>query len=787
MLEALQRFVQARPRTVLLICAVCVVVFGGFGTRVEKDNSMANIVPDDDPVISYYRNEFSKYFQSRGKIVVGVFDDETIYNPRSLAKVERITRAFQSNPKLQNVVSLSAAETFLLSDEGMLDVEPVMPQAPADEAGVAEVRRRVEDNRFVRNGLVSKDGKATLVVAMPTFEVGDSEASMALYTQIEDLLAGERGPEKVIFAGFPVAIGMINHFMTLDMTTMVPLVILVMTIILFLSFRSLRGVVIPMSVVGFSAICTFGFMGLTGTKITVIGTSIPIVMVAIGVADGIHILGEYYWQLRAGRSNAEAVRLTMEELASPVMLTSVTTTAGFFALAASKIVPIREYGVFVGIGVMVAMMFSLCFIPAVLLVIGKPKRLGAVGGETRIKLLDRMSRALGHVAVRRAPIVLVGFLAMLAATIYLTSKTVVSHNTMEEFKEGTSIRVADRLLNEHFGGTSVLAVALDTGRPDGVKDPAFLAKVAAFQKHLLEHPAVGFSESLADYIREMHRVMRGGGDKFDRLPGKSEQVVDEDGETQTVDGRQMVAQFLLLYEMAGGSEIGRLVDGEYRRTLVLASVRSFNSVVLTDVMRHVREFSDTGFGPDVDVNFAGNGYVQLEIVHLLVDGQIRSLMLSFAVVFLVLLVIFRSLRFSFLGIIPLFLTVLLNFSTMVVAGIPLNIGTALIASICIGIGVDYGIHFIHRFRLERSRDAGLIDALDHTMDTVGRAIILNALAVGLGFAVLVFSNFVPIINLGILMPMMMLASAFGAMIIIPTIISLTAKKDAKAQTGQSAA
>lgn len=295
-----------------------------------------------------------------------------------------------------------------------------------------------------------------------------------------------------------------------------------------------------------------------------------------------------------------------------------------------------------------------------------------------------------------------------------------------------------------------------------MKDPELLDRIRRFQDRAESLEEVGNTLSIADFLRRMNRVLHGDDPAFLRVPG----VGDPEG------GRNRVAQYLLLYEIAGGEELWKTVDDEYRRANIEVNVRSNSSEVYQRVIDRLRQAGEEIVGDRGDLAMTGSGVINLKVVRYLVLGQIYSLALSFVVVFLMLLVLFRSLVHALIGVVPLLITVTGNFAIMVLTGIPLNMGTALIASVCVGIGVDYSIHFINRYRIERDRNPDLASTVRVTMHTSGRAILLNAIAVGGGFAVLMFSSFLPIVYLGFLMPLIMAGNALAAILVIPAFLNV---------------
>jgi hypothetical protein len=509
-------------------------------------------------------------------------------------------------------------------------------------------------------------------------------------------------------------------------------------------------------------------IGLIGIKTTIICASIPIVLVSMGIADGIHVLHEYYHHLRKGHDNLFAIKQTMKEMNSPVIMTSFTTSVGFIALSTSKILPLREYGWAVAFGVLCAMIFSLTFIPAILVILGKPKNV--LSEQIAHKgLLERFSIGLGRFSLLHAKKIVIGFVLVLILTGTISTFLTVRNDPIKYFRANSDLRVSDRFLNKHFAGTGEINVQIDGLEPDAFKNPAMLAAIDKFQKRLEELPQVGRTTSVNDFLRRMNVVLNNDDPAFDRVPGTQTDM----GDSWTKKaGRAKVAQYFLLYETTGGEELSSTVDFIYQRAHVHIQARSSDSTQYKVIMARIYEAYEELF-PDgnAKLSVTGAGAINLKVVDYLVLGQVVSLIVSFLGVFLMLVFLFRSFTDAMIGAIPLVITVAVNFAVMVLSDIPLNMGTALIASVIIGVGVDYSIHFIHRYRLEQKRTGNIESTVEVTMDTSGRAILFNALAVGGGFAVLIASSFMPLVYLGILVPLVMIVNALAALLVIPAFLN----------------
>lgn len=761
---------------VVILGLLVTLVFGLFAKDVERDHSAEGMLPADEPIRDYYL-EFKKHFNIRDRIAIALHHEGGVITPAVLDQVKRVSDRLEAGGFMDEVLSLATVEN-ITAEAGQIFTGPLMKEVPRTPEEAEAVRRALAENDLISRALVSRDGKATLIVAQPVFDLWETSRCVEAYTALQEIFAQDPGPATFHLAGYPMIIALADRSMDRDNRVMLPVLLAVVVLLLWFSFRSLRGVWIPLAVVAAATVWTFGTMSLLGLKITVISSSIPIVLVAIGIADGIHIIHEYYHRLRLGKGNADAVLETMREMNQPVVMTSLTTAAGFLALATSSIVPIREYGAAVAFGVLSAMVFSLLFIPACLTLLGKPKRIGPAE-EEEARFLHRASRAIGTFSLGHAGKVIVGFLVILAVTGGLSSRIRALQNPIDLFLRGSEIQVSDDFINRHFPGTGSLHVQVDSGETDGIKNPDLLNKIRSLQDRLEAMDVVGNTLSVTDYLARMNRVMHDDDPAFDRIPGTGKEAR---GPAAGPDqGRAMVSQYLLLYDMAGGAEMENALDDDARRANIAVNVKSNASDVYERVMQVLECAAVEIFGSREPIRTTGSGIIVLKVVQYLVLGQVYSLLVSFGVVFLMLLLVFRSLVYALIGVIPLLVTITSNFAFMVLTGIPLNLGTALIASVCIGIGVDYSIHFITRYRIEAARNPDLASAVGVTLATSGRAIFLNAAAVGGGFAVMLFSRFMPLIYLGFLIPLIMAVNALAALLVIPAFLNVRMRAKSASQ------
>jgi predicted RND superfamily exporter protein len=360
---------------------------------------------------------------------------------------------------------------------------------------------------------------------------------------------------------------------------------------------------------------------------------------------------------------------------------------------------------------------------------------------------------------------------------------------MGNFREDTEIRKADAVICENLGGVGTLSVVLSTEGGRTLKDAGLLAKVDLLQSRLDSIPGVGKTLSLADFVKIINQAMHENDPSYFRIPAVAETELvqawvgaeGEDVETvreEKVSGHELIAQYLMMYESAGGEELGSVVDYPYQTGQISALLTTSSSIEREKIVQETQDHIDEIFQGEEDLNIMLTGLAALDmiVIRLLTRGQILSLLVSLGICFLVIVLVYRSARVGIVCLMPIVLTILLNFAVIVLSGNTLNFGTATTASIAIGIGIDYSIHFVSKYRLLRREGKGEEESIVIAMQTTGKAIIFNAVSVTAGFLVLLFSVFVPVANIGWVVSLMMLSSALGALIFLPAMLPVMLPK-----------
>lgn len=735
-----------------LVVIVILAISAGFFMAM-KDNSrmetdLDKYMPQEHPAF-VYSNQAEEWFNINDGIIIAIENKDGIYNSGTLKKVKDLTRALQKMDEIEknDVTSLYTADNIVGTDDGM-DVKAFYKRVPKTPEKLEALRQKVRSNEMIYKRLVSEDEKVTVIIA----EIKDDVFSQDFYNRILELAKSYDGPEIVHVAGRPIVEGTMALLGPADMKRMVPIVLIVIILVLLWVLRSFKNTFFTMLVVTLSTIWAFGLMAVFNIPIYAVSTMIPVMLIAIGVADGIHLYShlDLYLREHPHASREEAVKDMLHGMWKPVVMTSVTTAVGFISLLTSEVYPIKYFGLFTAFGVMVAMLFSLVLIPAGVLLMGLPGRKKTKEhkenpneGHIAFKFAEML------VAHKSVTIIIVAIIS--AISIFGITKVWINSSFLEKFEKDSDIVQTDAFINQHFGGTSTLNVILQGDRENIFKQPHVLELIDEMQNDAEKLPLVGNSFSLADYLKRMNKVMHADSAKYDAIPQSSD----------------LVAQYLLLYEMSGDPEnLWKVVDYKYNKANVTLQLKSDNSKAINEAIAVIEKYKEPLAKEHVQIRYAGSGYKGLVFTDLILEGQIKSLLMSLVIIIVLLALMFRNFTIGLIGSVPIIITALISFGIMGLMNIPLSTTTALVSSIAIGIGIDYAVHFIERYKIYALKTRDKTKTIQETMLHSGRAIIFNAFVVIMGFLVLLFSVFPPNRSLGALVSLNMFTSFLGTVTIM---------------------
>ncbi|HKL08047.1 MAG TPA: efflux RND transporter permease subunit [Bacteroidales bacterium] len=737
---------------VILLISVLAVYWMKSNTQMETD--LDEYMPKEHPAF-VYSDEAEDIFNIKDGIIIAIENKKGIYNAVTLQKIKDLTRAIQKLPEVEKkeVTSLYTADNIVGTELG-LDVKAFYKKTPNDEAKLKELAGNVRNNEMAIGRMVSEDETVAIVIA----DIHDDVFSQDFYQRILDISHSFEDENHTLYvAGTPIVEGTLAYLAPKDMQKMVPIVVVVILLVLFLLLRSVKGTLLTFFVVIISTIWAFGLMAGLNIPIYSVSTMIPVMLIAIGVADGIHLFNhlQLYISQHPGRSKKEAIKEMIDHMTSPVVMTSITTAVGFVALLTSQVYPIKYFGLFTAFGVLSAMVLSLVFIPAGLMIFGLPKSSKKIKEAKASE--NNFAYRFATAMLKRKTVSIYASILIIILSVIGMQKIWINSSFLDKFEKDSEIVQTDAFINEKFGGTSVINLILESPEADKFKEPEALVLVDKLQKDVESNlGVVGDSFSLSDYLKRMNKVMHADKEAFNRIP----------------DSKDLNAQYLLLYEMSGDPDnLWKVVNYDYSKLNLNIQLKSDDSKSIRSAIEVVEKYREQFSEMDIEVNYAGSGYKALVFTDLILEGQIYSLILSLFIVMILLSIMFRKIIVGLAATVPLILTALISFGLMGALDIPLSTTTALLSSIAIGIGIDYAVHFVSQYRLNARKGHDRLTTAKITMYHSGRAIAFNAIVVIAGFMVLLFSVFPPNRELGALISLNMFTTFVGTITILLVLLN----------------
>jgi len=804
--QALLELALRRPRTVYLFALLLTLVLGLQIPRIQVDTDPENMLPADQ-VDRIFHNEVKAEMALHDAIVVGLVErdhPDGIYNTASLGALFRATERILELDGVvaQDLMALSVADNIDQAGPGTVRFEWLMPEPPPTREASLAIRGHVERLPLLKDTLASGDGRAAAIY-VPIF---DKNQSHRLSREIEAITAeasaefGATGQWHI--TGLPVAEDTFGYEMFLQMGISAPLAGLAIFLLLWFFFRSLPLIVAPMIVAMVTVISTMGLLIGMGFTVHIMSSMIPIFLMPIAVVDSVHIMSEFADRYRPGRSQQETLREVIGHLFRPMLFTSVTSSVGFASLALTPIPPVQVFGAFVAFGIMLAFLLTIVFIPAWVSRM-KPASLEKMQAILHQRegdsLLARVLRGIGVVSLARSRLLLLGFAAVFVFSIVGITQIQINDNPTRWFKSDHRIRVADQVLNHHFAGTYDAWLVLDRSvatqsgeqfdaQISALEDRMFEAEgeeLAALEAELLEleqaasearyfqrpdilrwmamleedlaaSGLVGKSNGLPDLVKTVNRELRGGEPRDFRIP----------------DSVQGVAQVLLQFQSSHRpQDLWHMVTPDFRRAVLWLQLTSGDNQDMSAVIQRVDAFLAANPAPEgMAVRWAGKTYLNVVWQDAMVKGMVGSLAGAFVAVLVMMIVLFRSLGYGLLAMLPLTITITFIYGLIGWTGKDYDMPIAVLSALTLGLSIDFAIHFIERSREALAKHGGLRAAMAEVFEEPARAISRNAIVIAIGFTPLLLAPLVPYITVGMFLATIMAVSAIVTLMLLPAVM-----------------
>lgn len=766
MIDRCIRLVIKKPKAILLFFLfVTLILASGLG-RLTLESDFEKFLPSDHP--AKVLNDSVRHIFGTGKpifIVVENSGSSGIFNEKTLQIVRDITDAVKSTHGVigSSVLSLATERYITASDDGMT-ADYFMETVPSSVSDIARLKENIMSYEILHGMIISEDGKMASII----FEVKNDIDNARIDAEMQRF-ANEFGDEEnhIYYAGDPIASVLVGKYIDLDMKVMMPIAAIIVLIILWISLRCMKAIWLPFVVVSLSVIWAFGLHGLLGVPLNIMSPIMPVILLAIGNTDGIHIISEYYRRRRdasVDEATDYSLLKALRNIYTPVVLTSITSALGFLTLLASPIKQLGHFGIFTAFGIIAAMIMSLAVVPAMIVLINLEHPMLLNTHKKTAPFVPAVLLARwGKIACEKQKTIGVALLVLILLSTAGIYRLKVDDVLIENFKKSTPIYKSDKLINQHFDGTSIMNIVLTPKNTNEGEDffqrPESLRMIEDIQNWSeSNNSSVGDTLSIVDFLKRIRFAMNGNNPSFEAIPSSANET----------------AQYLLLYGLSAKPEdFEKYATIDYSKVnlyvyLKTPSYRDSNKY-MDGLTEHIKQ---AGYSNDLKIEFAGQNTLDVTRVSLIVDTLKTSLIYSAIGVFFLCSIAFRSILAGLLNLSIVSIAIMINFAVMGALGINVAVGTSLISSMIIGIGVDFSIHLISKYKIVLKTEKCWKKSTEIVLGSIGETLFISAAAIIAGFMVLLFSQVPPTIIIGALVALSMFSSFVASVMFSPMLIVL---------------
>jgi len=707
----------------------------------------------DNPAYHTYV-ERTRTFANDEIILVGVRVDDP-FAPDTLRKLARAADAIEGQPFVARVDSLAGAQ-LIRGSAGLLRVDRVAELVDAEPERAEEVRRAIGDDPLYRDLVVSPDGEAVAVVVELTVDPARrAEETPAMLDAIVDAVTAAGFPSADVYpAGLHAVSAECIALARETLMVLTPVVFGLLMVMVFILFKRMWPVVVTGAVALLGTLWTMGFAIAVDPQVNIMLSVVPAVILIISFSDVVHLCSAYVTLIGDGIARDEAIRAAGAEVGVACLLTSVTTFCGFAAMMLVPTPVFRHLGLVLGIGVGVALLIALTLAPILFSLFPTPRP--APKGARATRFVQALVDASCRLSTSRPKSVVAGFVALAIVCVVGLTQLEIETRIVDRLDDDNRIALAQRFFDDHFTGSQPVDLVLTARTPGALREPAFLRKLAALQDELSARPQVGPVRSFADVLARVHRELNPEVEDLSRLPTT----------------RPMVAQYLLLFEMAGGAGLERLTDHEGTRARLAVTLRETGFRTVSTLSLDLAQTARAHLGPDVQVDVNSLIHLFGEWLTEILRGQRHGLLASSLVICLIMVLGLRSVVAGVWSMVPNLLPLFTLGAVVALVYNPVDSDTLTLGMIALGIGVDDTVHFLTRLRIESARTHDTAVAIERTFHFAGRPIVLTTLILGIGFAPLALSDYYSLAIFGTLLPMTLVVALIADLLLVPALVQL---------------
>ena len=781
------------------------LVIGIFVSQLPKltiDTSFEGMLHEKDPARIEYNRFRDDFGQER--IVIVTVQTPDIFDEKYLKRLKTLHNDFEEEiPHLDEVKSLINARVTRGKGDTLV-VGDLLAGWPEKKIDLKDARNYAVHNPVYLNDYISGDGRIAAFLIRPRASVAESDLKEAIdgflgddppavekaasetatsakrhylskkenrevVEAVKQIVARHETPDfKIAYAGGPVSEEIYDRITKENMERFRKIMMGVIVLFLFLLFRRVSGAIYPLIIVYFSLFSTLGIMAVCGISISVFSVILPTFLMAVGVADAVHILAIFYRQLQAGKEKYDAIAFALGHSGIAIVMTSLTTASGLLSFSLSEIAAIGYLGIFAAMGTGLALVYTLIMLPA-FLALTPFKRKTEEKDPDRAGLMDRILLFFADFSSSQPKRILFSCLLLfIIATVGITQLR-FAHNSKDNFPKTLRVRQDLDFIDKNLKGVASVEMVIDTHKENGIYQPVLLKRLESLGEEVLAMKdgdiAVGKVRSINDILKETHQALNENDPGYYAIPEK----------------RAVIAQEMFLFENSGSDDLEKIVDSRFSRTRVSMKVPWPEAVASDRFIRKLHTHFKDRMAGVADVSVTGMLYILGNAVTASIRSMSKSYVIAFFVISVLMVILVGDLKLGLLSMIPNLLPIFLVMGCMGAFGITIDLVALMIGSIAIGLVVDDTMHFMYNYRryYEIKKDPRF--AVRETLLTTGRALMITSLVLAAGFFVLLFADLNNTNRFGFFTGVVVFLALMADFLIAPALMVAVASKQGNAK------
>jgi uncharacterized protein len=753
MVVAYSRLVIRSRWAVILLALLGVIAAASGAQRLAVDDDIRRMFSSGNPHLLAFEELEAEFTKVEGITFVVAPKDGDVFTHQTLAAIEDITRDSWQIPYSSRVDSITNFQHTRADGDDLVVTDLVNNAAALTPDEADAIRAIALSEPLLVNRLVSERGHVTGVnvnVILPRQSLTETPTVAHYAEEMAETFRQKYPDIDLYLTGVTMMNAAFGDAALKDMSTLFPLMILVLMIVMGVLLRSAWGTFTAMVVVMSAAATAMGFAGWIGIDITAPMANAPTIILALALADSVHILTTTFHQMRLGASKSDAIIESLRVNFQPVFLTSLTTAIGFLALNFADAPPFRDLGNVIAVGVAAAFIFSVFFLPALLAVV--PLRT-----KKKVKRENALVDQVANFVVKRKASLFWGMLTVMFALFAAVPLNELNDVFIEYFDESYAVRRATDFAEENLTGFQTIEYSLSAGAPGDANEPEYLRQVEEFADWYRMQPGVVHVSTITDTFKRLNKNMHGDDNAYYRLPER----------------RDMAAQYLLLYEMSlpYGLDLNNQVNIDKSATRMTVSSRGWSAKDLrkTDAAAHAwlqanAPASMVTYGASMSIMMAFTSEANI-------NAMLGGVILALVLVSGILVIALRSVKLGLISLVPNLAPVFMAFGIWGLYFGQVGVGVAIVGTMAFGIVVDDTVHFLTKYlRARRESNMNAEDAVRYSFHTVGAALLSTTIILVAGFMVLTLSGFRVNSDLGLLTALAIISALVLDFLFLPVLL-----------------